>query len=167
MGIQWGHRGSHEPRFYPYDPRLGISNPRSQPCAHHLLDAWLVRVEQRPGLHVFRYKAAAHAGDVLPVPQSGQCHVLICGLLLTCGDSESGASTQPLQNRGDLCWGQELRSTKLRVLTCQPHLHLIARETGTEEKGQELSCTTEPRQTSYEFGLPGFRKGVGGGGGGE
>lgn len=33
----------------------------------HLLNAWLVGVEQRPGLHVFRYEAAAHAGDVLPV----------------------------------------------------------------------------------------------------
>lgn len=56
-----------------------------QPRAHHLLNAWLVRVEQRPGLHVLRYKAAAHPGDVLPVSQSRQCHVLVCGLPLTCG----------------------------------------------------------------------------------
>lgn len=79
-----GTRGQHE-LFLPCDPRWRISNSRFQPCVHHLLNAGLVRVEQRPGLHMFWYKVAAHSGDVLPVSQSIQSHVLICGLLLTCG----------------------------------------------------------------------------------
>lgn len=80
-----GTRGTAQALFLPYDPGWRISNSRSQPCVHHLLNAGLVRVEQWPGLHVFWYKAAAHSGDVLPVSQSRQSHVLICGLLLTCG----------------------------------------------------------------------------------
>lgn len=55
-----------------YGPRLGLPDPKYQRTsdpgqASHLLDARLVRVEQRPRLHVFWHQAAAHAGDVLPV----------------------------------------------------------------------------------------------------
>lgn len=56
------------------------------PQGDHLLNARLVRIEQWPRLHVLGHQTAAHAGDVLPVMQRTQCHVLVCGPLLTCGD---------------------------------------------------------------------------------
>lgn len=77
-------------RICSHGPRLGLPDPKcwrtSVPSrGSHLLDARLVRVEQWSCLHVFRHQAAAHTGDVFPVPQGQQCHVLLRGLPLTCG----------------------------------------------------------------------------------
>lgn len=49
-----------------------------------LLDARLVRVQQRTRLHVLGDQLAARPRDVLPVAQHGQGQVFICLLLLTC-----------------------------------------------------------------------------------
>ena len=98
-----------------YGPRLGLPDPKYQRTsdpgqASHLLDARLVRVEQWPRLHVFRHQAAAHAGDVLPVPQGQQCHVLFRGLPLPCG-YQWRAHTRAQQNKRPVL-GQGLRGTK-------------------------------------------------------
>lgn len=49
-----------------------------------LLNARLVRVQQRARLHVLRDQLAACPWDILPVAQHGQGQVFICLLLLTC-----------------------------------------------------------------------------------
>lgn len=87
-------------RLHSLDPGLDslISNTKG-PQASHLLDAGLVGVEQRPCLHVFRHQTAAHSGDVLPVPQGTQCHVLLCGPPLTCGWQSVSCPAER-----DLCW---------------------------------------------------------------
>ena len=87
-----------------YGPGPGSPDPRYQRTSDpsqesHLLDARLVRVEQRPRLHVFGDQAAAHAGNVLPVPQGQQRHVLFRGLPLTCG-------CRWVRTR-DLCWARD------------------------------------------------------------
>lgn len=48
------------------------------PC---LFDSRFVRIQQGPGLHVFRYKLAAHPRNLLPVVQHRQSQMLL-GLLL-------------------------------------------------------------------------------------
>lgn len=152
VGIQSGHRD-----FYPSDPRLRMSNPGSQPGVHHLLNAWLVGVEQWPGLHVFGYKAAAHPGDVFPVSQSRQCHVLVRRLLLTCGCQWVRCMHLAFPELEGPLLGPAVQKHKSRAMTCLPYLCFIAREKDTEV-GQGLSCTTEPRET-YDLGSPGLGRG--------
>lgn len=136
----------------------GTKEPQISACERHLLDAWLVRVEQRPSLHMFGHQAAAHAGDVLPVPQGTQRHVLVCRLPLTCG-CRWVSGTHGLSRTGNLCWAR-LRGTK-RPWSHHLSIYLLFTVGETEAQGenwlaQVLSCPIGPSETCVPgFALPG------------
>lgn len=50
----------------------------------YLLYAWLVRVEERPGLYMLRDEFATNTWDLLPMPKNSESQVFFCLLLQTC-----------------------------------------------------------------------------------
>jgi len=50
----------------------------------YLLYAWLVRVEERPGLYMLRDEFTTNTWDLLPMPKNSESQVFFCLLLQTC-----------------------------------------------------------------------------------
>lgn len=125
-----------------------------EPQVRHLFDAWLVRIEQWPRLHMFWHQTAAHSGDVLPVTQGAQCHVLICGPLLTCGCQ--CVSCVHALSRIRPVLGQGLGHREASELSPFTHLHFTIGETEAQKEkwlAQALSCPTGPREFCV-LGIP-------------
>lgn len=86
-----------------------------------LLNARLVRVQQRARLHVLRDQLAACPWDVLPVAQHGQGQVFICLFLLTCVGKGAWRSR----------W-KDTKESKLPYSSAQgPQIFLAPAHTGT------------------------------------
>lgn len=140
---------SMEISFYGF--RLGLipNTEERQTQASHLFDARLVGVEQRPCLHMFGHQAAAHAGDVLPVSQGQQCHVLFCGLPLACGCQRS-AHMWAQQNKRPVL-GQGLKGIQ------RPLLRSTDGETEAQREMQQqpkLSGASWAPDGSVSLGFP-------------
>ena len=134
-----------------YGLRLGLI-PNTEKCqtqASHLFDARLVGVEQRPRLHVFGHQVAAHTGDVLPVSQGQQCHMLFCGLPLPCGCQRS-AHMWAQQNKRPML-GQGLKGIQ------RPLLRSTDGETEAQREMQQqpkLSGASWAPEGSVSLGFP-------------